>query len=79
MESPEYGGGHGAFTWSVLRGLDGKADADHDGFVTAGELIDFVSSDVSDLTKNKQHPRDFGNMENSTKLSDLSQPGIKLE
>jgi len=79
MESPEYGGGHGAFTWSVLRALQGAADEDHDGFVEAGELIDYVTTDVSKLTKNKQHPRDFGNMENTTKLADLSKPGIKLE
>ena len=75
MEGPEFGGGHGAFTWSVLRGLEGAADTDHDGAVTAGELIDFVSTDVSSLTRNRQHPRDFGNMENATKLSDLSKPG----
>jgi uncharacterized caspase-like protein len=78
LEGPEFGGGHGAFTWAVLRGLEGAADTDHDGFVTAGEMIDFVSTDVSSLTRNKQHPRDFGNMENSTKLSDLSKPGISL-
>lgn len=77
-EGPEFGAGHGAFTWSVLRGLDGAADQDHDGFVTAGELIDFVTADVPKLTRNNQHPRDFGNMENSTRLSDLSKPGIKL-
>ena len=76
LEGAEFGGGHGAFTWSVLKGLEGAADSDHDGFVTAGELIDFVSADVPGLTRNKQHPRDFGNMENSTKLSDLSKPGI---
>jgi uncharacterized caspase-like protein len=78
LEGPEFGGGHGAFTWSVLRGLEGAADSDHDGFVTAGELIDFVSTDVPGMTRNKQHPRDFGNMENLTKLSDLSKAGIKL-
>lgn len=77
LEGPEYGGGHGAFSWSVLRGLEGEADADHDGFVTAGELIDFVTTDVPKLTRNRQHPRDFGNMEDSTKLSDLSRPGLK--
>jgi len=75
LEGPEFGGGHGAFTWSVLKGLEGAADSDRDGFVTAGELIDFVSADVPGLTRNKQHPRDFGNMENATKLSDLSKPG----
>ena len=75
-EDPDFGMGHGAFTWSVLKGLEGAADSDHDGFVTAGELIDFVSADVPKLTKNKQHPRDFGDMEGSTKLADLSKPGI---
>jgi uncharacterized caspase-like protein len=78
FEGPEFGGGHGAFTWSVLKGLEGAADSNHDGFVTAGELIDFVSADVPALTRNKQHARDFGNIENSTKLSDLSKPGITL-
>ena len=72
LEGPEFGGGHGAFTWSVLKGLEGAADQDHDGFVTAGELIDFVTADVPRLTRNRQHPRDFGNMENSAKLSDPS-------
>jgi uncharacterized caspase-like protein len=79
LEGPEFGGGHGAFTWSVLKGLEGAADSDHDGLVTAGELIDFVSTDVPGLTRNKQHPRDFGNMEDSTKLSDLSKPGMALQ
>jgi uncharacterized caspase-like protein len=79
LEGPEFGGGHGAFTWSVLRGLEGAADSDHDGFVTAGELIDFVSTDVPKLTHDKQHPRDFGNMEDSTNLADLSKPGIALQ
>jgi uncharacterized caspase-like protein len=78
MEGPEFGGGHGAFTYSVLKALEGAADGDHDGFVSAGELIDFVSTDVPGMTRNKQHPRDFGNMENTTRLSDLSKPGIKL-
>jgi uncharacterized caspase-like protein len=73
MESPDFGGGHGAFTWSVLKGLQGAADSDHDGFVTAGELIDYVTTDVSISTKDRQHPRDFGNMENTTRLS---MPGL---
>jgi uncharacterized caspase-like protein len=78
LEGPEFGGGHGAFTWSVLKGLEGAADQDRDGFVSAGELIDFVTADVPKLTRNRQHPRDFGNMDNATKLSDLSRPGITL-
>jgi uncharacterized caspase-like protein len=79
LEGPEFGGGHGAFSWSVLRGLEGEADADHDGFVNIGELIDFVTTDVPKLTHDKQHPRDFGSAENTTKLTDLSKPGAELK
>ena len=68
-EGPQFGGGHGAFTYSVLKGLEGAADADHDGAVTAGELIDYVTTDVAKMTDSKQHPRDFGNMDNSTRLA----------
>ena len=77
-EGPTYGGGHGAFTYSVLKGLEGSADNNDDRAVDAGELIQYVQGNVSKLTSNKQHPRDFGNMANETKLSDLSKPGIQL-
>jgi tetratricopeptide (TPR) repeat protein len=78
IEGQQYGGGHGAFTYSVLKGLGGAADNNDNRAVEAGELIDYVRDSVSKLTANKQHPRDFGNMENATKLSDLSKPGIQL-
>ncbi len=78
IEGPQFGGGHGAFTYSVLKGLQGNADRDDDRFVSAGELIDYVTDSVRKLTDNKQHARDFGNMENATKLADLSKPGIEL-
>src|SRR5580692_1462338 len=77
-EGPNFGGGHGAFTYSVLKGLEGSADNNDDRAVDAGELIQYVQGNVSKLTNNKQHPRDFGNMANETKLSDLSKPGIQL-
>lgn len=38
---------HGLFTWFALRGLDGEADADKNGALTAGELADFMSTNVS--------------------------------
>ena len=78
MEGPQFGGGHGAFTWSVLQGLAGAADTDKDGFVTVGELIDYVTTNVPKLTGNKQDPRDFGSMDNAMRLADLGKPGIKL-
>jgi len=78
LEGPVFGGGHGAFTYSVLKALSGAADADKDGFVTAGELIDYVTTNVPGITTGKQHPRDFGNMDNRVRLTDLSRAGIDI-
>ncbi len=46
--------------------------------VNVTEIIDYVRTQVAAETSNKQHPRDFGNMDNSTPLSDLKKPGIAL-
>ncbi len=77
-EGPDFGGGHGAFTYAMLKGLNGAADEDGDKIVTASEIIEYVRSSVAKITSNKQHPRDFGNMENTTKLSDISKAGITI-
>ncbi len=77
-EGTQYGGGHGAFTYSILQALGGQGDENKDKSVSAGELIDFVRTDVPGKSGNKQHPRDFGNMENATKLSDVSRAGINI-
>lgn len=77
-EGPQYGGGHGAFTYSVLKGLQGGADENKDQTVNVTEIIDYVRTQVASNTGGKQHPRDFGNMDNSTPLSDLRKPGITL-
>lgn len=45
--------GHGLFTWSLLRGLDGKADFDGDRAVTIRELVTFLESEVSRVSREK--------------------------
>ncbi len=77
-EGTQFGGGHGAFTYAIVKGLEGYADQNDDRFVSAGEITDYVRTSTSKLTNNRQHARDFGNMENATKLSDLSKQGITL-
>ncbi len=44
-------GGHSVFTWALLEGLQGKADLDHNGFITASELGAYVSPVVSQFAK----------------------------
>src|SRR5262249_54103101 len=54
-EGPEFGGGHGVFTYYVLKGLAGAADANNDGVVDVNELIKYVGDQVPKATADKQH------------------------
>jgi tetratricopeptide (TPR) repeat protein len=78
LEGPQFGGGHGVFSYFVMKGLEGAADENKDGSVDADELIKYVSQQVPAATMNKQHPREFGTYDNTMKLSDTNKPGIEL-
>jgi uncharacterized caspase-like protein len=56
QESQSWGGGHGVFTYFLLKGLNGEADYNKDGRVTLGELIPYLSEQVRRETKNAQSP-----------------------
>ncbi len=78
LEGPQFGGGHGVFSYYVMKGMTGDADQNKDGVVDASELIQYVTSQVASATGNQQHPREFGTYDNSMKLSDTRKPGIEL-
>jgi tetratricopeptide (TPR) repeat protein len=78
LEGPEFGGGHGVFSYYVIKGLEGAADENKDGVVDADELIKYVSDQVPMATGNKQHPREFGTYDNMMRLSDTRKPGITI-
>jgi peptidoglycan/xylan/chitin deacetylase (PgdA/CDA1 family)/tetratricopeptide (TPR) repeat protein len=44
-------GGHSVFTWALLQGLDGQADLDGNGVITASELGAYISPIVSQFAK----------------------------
>lgn len=56
FESSDWGGGHGIFTYYVVRGMEGEADENGDGIVTADELQDYVHRNVREATGGKQNP-----------------------
>ena len=56
FESPDLEGGHGVFTYYVVKGLEGAADTSGDGVVTADELAEYVHTQVREATKNEQNP-----------------------
>tara|TARA_B100000959_G_C14913335_1_gene596116 strand:- start:153 stop:1436 length:1284 start_codon:yes stop_codon:yes gene_type:complete len=55
MEADEWQ--HSAFTHNLLKALDDwEADSDSDGFITAGELGEYLRKTVTDVTLGKQTP-----------------------
>ena len=56
QESEQWGGGHGVFTYYLLKGLKGEADFNKDGTVTAGELFAYVRDNVLKATGGDQSP-----------------------
>ncbi|HWC76818.1 MAG TPA: caspase family protein, partial [Blastocatellia bacterium] len=69
FEDTKWGGGHGAFTWFLLQGLQGKADKDGDRFVRASELLDYLGEVVPAETQSLQHPRAAGDIDLRLPLS----------
>jgi len=56
FESPDLKGGHGVFTYYVVAGMEGAADANSDGIVTADELAEYVHTQVREYTGGQQNP-----------------------
>lgn len=63
--------GHGVFTYYLLEGLKGKADADKDGIVTVDEAYSYVSKKVPEVTGQNQHPVKKGEVEGQLVLGQV--------
>lgn len=65
-EDPKLGSGAGLFSYFVVRGLQGDADLNCDGFVTADELIEYVRTNVRQYAREHgvtQTPTDYGDFD----------------
>jgi tetratricopeptide (TPR) repeat protein len=70
FESKDWGGGHGIFTYYVVKGLEGAADESGDGIVTANELAEYVHRNVREATGGQQNPTsDRGSFDTDMMLS----------
>ena len=78
VEGPQFGGGHGVFSYYILKGMGGEADENQDGVVDADELVTYVTAQVRKVTARKQIPHEFGNYEKEMRLADTKKPGIKM-
>ena len=61
----------GAFTYFLLKGLNGRADFDHDKIVTIRELHRYVSPRVRQTTRGRQAPVFYGRFSDDLALSYL--------
>lgn len=61
MEDPDFRlpgetKGHGAFTYALLKGLQGEANYDRNAYLTITELFAYVAAQVPRITRGQQHP-----------------------
>lgn len=61
QEGEEFGGGHGVFTYTLIRGLRGLADTNADKLITLSEILSYVPAEVARATNNEQTPTVAGN------------------
>jgi uncharacterized caspase-like protein len=74
LESARLGGGHGVFTWFLLKALAGEGDrrqfgGNGDGSVSLGEMIEFTRDQVKRFTQNQQHPDTAGRFDRKVLMS----------
>lgn len=56
FEGPLWGGGHGIFTYYLVKGYEGQADDTHDGIIDPMNLSNYVKYNVAQATADRQHP-----------------------
>ena len=79
-EHPIFGGGHGAFTYFLLRGLNtDEAHVSGDPFIRAARLASYVRNAVEEATSFHQSPTALGGVDLATPVADLGQPGIPFQ
>jgi tetratricopeptide (TPR) repeat protein len=79
-EGVNYGGGHGAFSYFLMRALNSsEADVDGNGKVSMSELADYVHDQVQAATLRAQTPKQIGDSENEPALALTGKPGIELK
>ena len=77
LESEQWGGGHGVFSYHLVRGLTGLADRDTNGSVTLFEIGRYLEDAVpADVAPMSQLPQVVG--EKQTPLNQVDAPSLAL-
>ncbi len=71
LEGPQWGNGRGIFSYYLINGLTGAADADKDSLITLDELRQYFGQTVVKETDKKQQPIVRGPDEYSTVIASI--------
>ena len=74
-EGRQYGAGHGAFTYYLMKGLNGAAGSEG-GSVEFERALTYLQDQVPRVTKPRQHPIVFGTPDKNLPLADMRLDGI---
>lgn len=74
LTDPNLAQGHGVFTYHLIEGLKGEADADGDRRVTSAEIFRYLSEKVQEATGGRQHPVRFGGV---PETFEIAAPGFQ--
>ena len=78
IEATNFGGGHGAFTYFLLRGLTGEAENTSTGMIGPNDIFKYVLNKVEEATDSQQSPEKTGFLRSDASLVDLDKAGIQL-
>jgi tetratricopeptide (TPR) repeat protein len=79
LESPNFGGGHGAFSYFLISGLNGAAAEPDNDSVTFGELFHYVYDEVYRDTGHQQEPYQITTAPDMIVVPNVHRVGIRLE
>jgi tetratricopeptide (TPR) repeat protein len=78
-ESRDFGGGHGAFSYFLIAGMNGAAAPAGSFSINFGDLQTYVSEMVSDYTRRRQRPDHFSTDDDIVVVGNTRAEGIVLE
>jgi tetratricopeptide (TPR) repeat protein len=78
LESANFGGGHGAFSYFLISGLNGAAAEPTEDSLTFGELFHYVYNEVYRNTAHQQEPSQIPPPQDLIVVPDIHRTGIML-
>jgi tetratricopeptide (TPR) repeat protein len=79
LESANFGGGHGAFSYFLISGLNGAAAESNEDSLTFGELFHYIYDQVYRFTAHQQEPFQLPPARDVIVVPDVRREGIMLK